>query len=157
MSDISWFGDSPNESRPDVPWVREYAANCYEDVVPVPVEWIYVCDTGYLVFTEFWKGFVFKNSKLYRDLSEVIDSYVEMSVLLPRLYASANKSGRVALGLKHSEVDATWTHHGKEYSQIYVRAEEFLNGHKKISPTNPLAIPTNGRNASASKRATPKP
>lgn len=157
MSDISWFGDSPNESRPDVPWVREYASSMHGKIEPLSVEWLYTCETGYLVFTNEWKGFVFKNSKLFRDLSEVIDDYVNAEILLPRLYASANASGRIALGLKHSEVDATWTHHGKEYSQIYVRAEEFLNGHKKISPTNPLAIPTDGRNASASKRATPKP
>lgn len=155
MSDISWFGDSPKESSEDLPWVKEYAEIGGDPMIPLKVERLYECPTGMLIFTEEWKGFVFKNSKLYKDLIEVIPDYLEAEELIPVMYTCANTQGKVSLGLQHNEVEAVWERHGKEYCQIYYEASTRL-GRKRNTGNNPLSIPLGKNGKNKSKPPTPK-
>lgn len=144
---IEWLDEQPRESN-ELPWVKEYIDSGEDASEPIVVEYIYKCASGFLVMTEFWKGYIFGKSKLATQLTEALPKYLEADELLPRLVTCANASGKINLGLDKEQVDCAWKNVGKEYHQRYVAAEEILAERNKPS-SNPLIANPSPRKAKA--------
>lgn len=146
---IVWFDDETKQSN-DLPWIKEYIAEGGSGDIPTDVWSVYVCPTGLLVITEFWKGFVYSRAKTHSQLSEALNAYIDYRELLPRLVCCASDTGRLSFGLNKGFVDAAWTKHNREYSQMFRSDGEFPTDTKTRLPNNPLLPPSPRSSAGAS-------
>lgn len=146
---IEWF-DSESKQSTDLPWIREYLDSGNPCDEATNVFSIYVCPTGLLVLTEFWKGFVYPKSKTHTQLSEALPAYISASELLPRLVVCASASAKLRFGLDKSILDVVWVRHNREYTQMIGEYGTDHSAFRAIAETNPLLppIPTNGRTSS---------
>ena len=84
-------------SGDNLPWVNEFVDETGEVNFASPVTRIAKTLKGYIVQTEDFKGFVFKESKMYDFISEAIKHWAKDGNLQYGIYGIANKQGKLEL------------------------------------------------------------
>jgi hypothetical protein len=87
-------GDSAN----DLPWARDYIKQRPESNVSRILK-VRKSEKGHIVYTEDFKGYAWKNSKLLSDLIGAMNSFRMYPDLSCAMFAMANKDGSISLAV----------------------------------------------------------
>lgn len=133
---IDWFESSESETN-EVPWLREYIEAGGDYDTPIDVDACFIGLKGILVVTERYKAFVFKGSKLYKDLIEALPEYESTTTGTAVLVACGTDGGKILLGIDQERIDARWKKDKNAYIQHVLTASEF-NESRMRPRKNPL-------------------
>jgi hypothetical protein len=109
--------ESNGNSLGTLPWVNEYLkqGGTVDDVFPVVS--VYPCDTGLLVCCEGFKGFVFKNTNVYTNLLDALNTWIGDLNGVNALFVMPTKQGRIRLAVDNEISGAIWIRNQKAYEQ----------------------------------------
>lgn len=106
-----------NTSR-DLPWANEYAKNVQDfDVVYLVVS-IVDLDTGLMVLTKGFKGYIYSGTQLHSFLLEAVKVYAQEQSPVPNLLVKINKRGKLEVLRDNEETCGKWLHSEGKYTQV---------------------------------------
>lgn len=125
----------------DLPWVAEFLEQDEEneDVVTLVTQ-VIKTPKGFLIITELFKGFLYKDSAIYNFLSEAITTWVSNSTINYPLYAKPLNSGKLNLAIDDEEEPTVWIcdQKNKKWSQ---KRKKGKDDGLKVQASNPF-LPT---------------
>lgn len=96
------FIEDDNRSINDLPWVNEYLSGIGEEGDVSPVEEIIPSPKGLIVICKDFKGFLFKNTKIYDRILEATEHWRINPNPGYTLFAQALSSGKIAIAIEES-------------------------------------------------------
>lgn len=114
MNGIVWF--CPEPETDSVPLCRDYLLNGGTVGAETAVTCVIVSATGLLLVGTKFKGLVFSNKPVHKQLTEALELYVSDPSKSCCLYLRALKSGYIEVGADFSTVGtAPWVKDGNRY------------------------------------------
>jgi len=87
----------------DLPWINEYLQNDGETGDVSLVSEIKLSTKGYIVICKSFKGFLFKDSKLYTYVKEAMEYWKQFPNPGYSIYGVANSNGKIGLAIEDDE------------------------------------------------------
>lgn len=143
------------ESRSDdLPWVGDYVMDNPERIgTALWVEEIFQTPKGYLVVCSDFKGFVFRDSAMFKFLGEALELWLGKVVDPNPLFAIAAKSGKIELAIDDEMPKSYWSKDGRRW--IQKRGKDKASTFKPTT-VNPL-LPSPSLETSTRKAKTTTP
>jgi len=149
---MATFFDSneSNSFRDEVPWHNVYNKDPRNIGNETIVHRVVVCDTGLLLIASDFKDFVYKNKKLYEQILEALEYYVERpSDSIPLILRSCERRASDIGILDEYEGQGVWMKDPKGF--IFDSHDQTS---KKDSPSSNPFLPTNTKRARKAKPGT---
>jgi len=151
--------DDTPVSEGDKPFINKMSAEDFAAVVDKSffIREVIVCDSGYLILTSVFKGFIFADSEMYKFLSEALTHWTTKAEPSYPLFALVLKTKKITLAIDDDAMDSSWIASGIRYLQSQSPLDASYSTTVK---SNPLLPPTklvpSGR-TQRQKSATPTP
>lgn len=130
----------------DLPWANVYVKTAEDLTITYFVKAFFAYDSGLMVVTPCFKGFIHTGTQLHQHLIEALPVFVEQPArTLDELVATVGKKGKIQLLTDDSRKASHWIYYATDskYVQVYAGTAEEEN----ILKSNPFLAGMGLRNA----------
>jgi len=118
---------------------------------------VITCDSGYLVLTSVFKGFIFADSEMYKFLTEALNHWTTKAEPSYPLFALVLPTKKITLAIDDDAADSSWIVSGVRYVQsqspLDASYSESVRSNPLLPPTR--LVPSGKRNKRESSIPTP--
>lgn len=133
--------DNTPVSEGDKPFLNKMTVEDFEAIVDKSffIREVILCDKGYLILTNVFKGFIFADSEMYKFLKEALMLWTSKAEPSYPLFALVLPTKKITLAIDDEALDSSWTISGIRYLQ----SQSPLDASGSASQiSNPLLPPT---------------
>jgi len=129
-----------SQSQGDLPFLNKMGDD-FDELVDTNwfVREVILCDSGYLVLTSKFKGFLFRESEIYKFLTEALNVWITHNEPSYPLFAVVLPTKKISLAVDDEAFSSRWSKSGLKYLQSQDPLEQ---SSLTIVPSNPLLPPT---------------
>lgn len=134
LENIIFFGEDPQSSQEDLPWIKDWAKGSKSPSESMEVFTIYSGDKGLLLETGSYKAFIFRRESTYGFLIEALEQWISTKEEVAPLIIAATTKGKAQYGLHQEKPKVIWIFDENKYKSVRVDGKLSVIKHK----TNPF-------------------